>query len=248
MSTVYFVFLICMPVIIGALYSWRLDQRKLNRTFREDWKRTVNLTIFALLMMIVCSIGLGLLGDINITITEKRITTNQISWRIVLTFISIIIILIFRFFALTYRNKRNDKYFFLQLKKYKKRVALFLLTIFYFPICQGFLETLTCEDQKSDLFNQILCYKGKWTFTLIHLISWILGPIYGIGIPIVFIYLIRRGICVVDRSYGIHHKEKQIAHLKAELKERERNGNYLKMNGFNMTNLLKQWILNMQKL
>ncbi|OHS95674.1 hypothetical protein TRFO_38180 [Tritrichomonas foetus] len=221
----FFIYII-LPALFFGFYHMSLDKDYWFSTFTTNWDHTVFLSIFALFMLFLCSAGLALLADFNYTIHTLEFTNNQLAWFCVLSFISLIAFIVFMVCAHIFRKNSKDPVVWFRVLKFKKRLALFFMTVLYFPIVKAFISTFSCTNGHARNFDDVVCldiYNFK-TIQVVHIAAFIFGIVYGIGIPIFFVRLINKGVKEIDLNYHIDIKLKRLEEKKKEVKKMKKQG------------------------
>lgn len=217
---------ILLPSVLFGFYHMQLNKAKWYRVFSTNYSHTIVVSIFALFLAIIGCVSISFLCDFNTFYEKKVLSNNQKAWLVVLITISVIIFIIFHIVAVIFRKKCHKPIFWFQVLKFKKRFALFFLTILYYPIVKEFVSVFECKDGHSSAFDSIDCFTPKDfnTLHLIHVTALFFGLLYGIGIPWFFAILINHGVNEIDLNYKISTRLKQLSEKEKEAKKMKKNG------------------------
>jgi len=215
---------ILVPALLFCLYHFQPNQDYWYNVFTTGIKRTTWLSVLAFIMVIICGGGLSLLADFNYTYATKKFSNNQYAWFSVLSFITFVLFVLFWYASYKFYKNSDDPVIWFKAMKFKKRSALFILNVLYFPVCKSFMDTFVCVSGHIKNFDEVTCASSFDSIQLIHSVSMIFGLIYAIGIPVFFIRLINKGVREIDLNYKIDIRLEQLHQKKEEVERMEKEG------------------------
>lgn len=210
---------IFLPAFLYVVYRWAPNKEFWHTRLTDDIKLTFIDIFVALFYLVVCSIGLAFIADANVTISTGKFTDNQYAWLTILSLCSIAITVTCLVLTIVYYKKSSDPVLWFKCMKYKKKIALFFLTILYYPICKAFINVFLCSDGHNKTFAELECLNSPSNIQLVHVFSFIFGIMYAIFIPAFFIKLINKGVKEIDLNYRIDVKFKKLEEEKKNLKK-----------------------------
>ena len=219
----FFIYIL-MPAVLFCIYHFQPNREYWNMMLTVGYKQSILRLIYFFFILVVMNTGLSFLADLNYTIEYRKLTNNQWAWFTVLNVIALIICIAI-FFCIRWYNKNSDSpVVWFKAMKLKKRFALFLLTVMYFPICKAFVDTFTCSDGVNKAFSELECFDSFSKITIVQVAAFLFGLVYAIGIPYFFIKLINKGVREIDLNYRIDVQIKQLEERKKEVKKMKKAG------------------------
>ncbi|KAJ5074549.1 leucine rich repeat protein [Anaeramoeba ignava] len=222
LQTANFIIFMVIPILILLLYFWRFNKSKWIRIYVENWKKTKFFIFLIWFCLSIISIAICIFAIPPAFISQsKSLTTFQRSMMIFcITFITLIAVIFF-INAIIFRKKYTKEKYWYSLVKYKQRVTLFLLTIFYLPLIRIILYNFKCDDDHKKLILRPdeNCPNSIKSFSAIQWLSLIFGFIYVFGIPLFFIFTIRKVVKEIDNSFGISNDLKEISQMQKKSKK-----------------------------
>ena len=209
------------PPLMFLFFHHEWNESRFRDALCRHGKTTVIISIYGLFCLFLCSWGLGFIFDFNHVLHVKSMTNNWLSWGIILSGISLLILICFWIFMCFFRKKiATDQLFWQNLNLFKRRASLFGITVLYSPGCKFFVELIQCDDTgtHSYSFTDVLCLNSLQNFTLVHLAAIIFGITYAIAIPTFFIYLINQGVECLDKYCGIIQLRTELEDKKQQYK------------------------------
>ncbi|EAY00929.1 Leucine Rich Repeat family protein [Trichomonas vaginalis G3] len=219
----YFLY-IFIPILVYSLYHFQPNRDYWHTLFTKRYKMFRLYVLWLFICLLLFSAGLSFLMDINTSIQHSKVTNNQCAWMTVLSVLSVIICIFVGYLGHHYHKNSDSPVMWFRAMKFKKRFALFILTVLYFPVCKSFVDTFTCTDNHSKAFSDLVCFKSISDLTIVTIVSFIFGLVYAIGFPIFFIQLIRKGVHEIDLNYRIDVRLKQLEEKKKEVKKLKKEG------------------------
>lgn len=219
-----FFFYLLIPAVIFTLYHFQPDREYWHSIFTVDYCTFRTMMFWLFILLEIWSLGMALVMDFNYTIVTHKINNNQLAWFTVFSVISIAICIFLGCLGRHYHKNRDSPIIWFKAMKFKKRFALFILTVLYFPVCKSFVNTFTCVDGHSTAFTGLVCFESINNITIVTIASFIFGLLYSIGIPIFFVQLIRKGVHEIDLNYRIDVRLKQLEEKKKEVKRLRKEG------------------------
>jgi hypothetical protein len=122
-----------------------------------------------------------------------------------------------------YFGKHNtDETFWMDLHQLRRKIALFSLTVLYFPVCQCFVDVLRCSDTGNSGFGEIGCMSGFRDLQLVHLAAILFGVTYMVAIPFFFTKLIQDGVNRVYLNFQIDQDLRTLEELSHSFRKKRK--------------------------
>ena len=219
----FFVYIL-IPALLYLLYHFQPNREYWDQMLTHNYKYILYEILLLFIILIIMSLGLSFLADFNYTLHYHTLTNNQYAWFGVLGVISLIVCVTLAIAAHCYHKNSDSPIVWFKTMKIKKRAALFLLTVMYFPVCKAFVDTFTCSEGHIKSFIELDCLHSIHDLTLVQVCAFIFGVVYAILIPYFFIKLINQGVKEIDLNYRIDIRLKQLDEKKKEVKKLKKQG------------------------
>jgi Leucine-rich repeat (LRR) protein len=123
------------------------------------------------------------------------------------------------------RHRADDRYWMKVYIRYRQRIGLFLLTVFYMPVARTVLMAYYCGPSKLLLFSDLSCpnIAEPATYPWMWYVAAVFALLYIVGIPSFFAVLITRGVRDVETNYAFAYDDEQLKQFKAEAKADKKN-------------------------
>ena len=223
----FFVYIL-IPALLYLLYHYQPNREYWDMMLTHNHKNILYQILLLFIILIIMSLGLSFLADFNYTLHYHTLTNNQYAWFAVLGVISVIVCVTLAVAAYCYHKHSDSPIVWFKAMKIKKRAALFLLTVMYFPVCKAFVDTFTCSEGHIKAFAELGCLHSIEDLTLIQVCAFIFGVVYAILIPFFFIRLINKGVKEIDLNYRIDIRLKQLDEKRKEVKKLKKSGQDVK--------------------
>lgn len=209
-----------LPLIFISTYFLKPNYEKWKKAYIIDIKYTILKYSLTYIIFIFLSLLLGYISenfyDINVKNT-RRPTINTIYFAItyqsIITFFYLILIINLCLF-----RKYNDiQSWYKIFNRYRQKLSLFLLTVFFMPIVRTILITYKCnQNNYLEFYNFIQCpnFNNPLEYPTIFWTSFGFGILYIIGIPSFFIYLIKKNTEIIENNFDITNEIKLLQNFK----------------------------------
>jgi hypothetical protein len=232
---VSYTIMMMIPPVCLIIYHVRFRYESWVKAYVREWKVTaMRYTLFficSFFVSIVCGYGLerinhevSFLIGTSIQVPALRVFYYAIGVQCFFTLILLGCLVNMIYF----RAHQDVQTWHTVYHRYRKKFALFILTIFYMPIARILLQTFVCQaDTQTLMFFPFLSCPSinqVETYPVIFWVNMILCPLYVIGIPMFFARLIYRKTKQIEYGFDIETMEAKAKELKDYMQTCKKNG------------------------
>eukprot|EP00762_Andalucia_godoyi_P000547 ANDGO_05240.mRNA.1 Leucine-rich repeats and immunoglobulin-like domains protein sma-10 len=219
------------PVVFFTIYKLNFNKDNWWSAYVTHWTRTrfkyFGLWLLGVILAAII-IVLAIPDDRSRVASGKMVTSNAlIVWGYSSAGVTFIL-LIFLLNAWNFRRHRSDDGYWMKVyNRWRQRIGLFLLTVYYMPVSRTILLVYKCSGSSLYLFSDLSCpeFSNPGTYPWVFYVGLFFFFLYIVGVPVFFGLLIFRGVKEVETNHGFAFDDQQLKQLLADLKKDKKNKN-----------------------
>ncbi|KAL0212604.1 hypothetical protein RCL1_006230 [Eukaryota sp. TZLM3-RCL] len=207
-----FGFFMLLPIIFLIFYFYDFDVGKWTEKYVIQWPRHRFMILMTWIFGLITTFLIGTLiidpESFDLVLNHQWPSPSAMGFILAIGGSWSLLVFLYYLNATIFRNHHDDPAYWFRYIKAKKRICLFSLTITFMPVCRIILVNFVCNDDGYlDIAPDHKCGETFQDFSLFQIISFALGLLFIIGIPLFFFLLIRRGVKLIVLNYDIENKE-----------------------------------------
>jgi Leucine-rich repeat (LRR) protein len=220
-----FALIVAAPLLFLWLYKIKLNRTNWHKEYITHWTRAKGKYLLFWLFGLIFSLLIGtLVNSKTLAIFSGKMPPGD-SFSVMI-WISVVItlwILLLFFNARNFRKHASDEEYWIRVyNRYRMRLALFFVTIFYMPVARTVLMTYRCDNEGNlELYSDQDCARinEPSQYPPMYYIAGVFALAYIICVPVFFAILIFRGSKEVERTYGLKQDDERLSGMKKEYKK-----------------------------